>query len=295
MADPFLDLEASIQSSAPREMFHIIQSDAVSYFIASGTRDIAFPDGFFIGSVFHLPCTFVAYPSARTEVGVASIGKDAEVTLGLPLAHPLAQRYVSMGSPPREVTVTIYRQQPGGPIEQIMNGVVTSMGIERHLAKFLIESRLARLLNRTLPLVATSRSCQHVLYDKNCRADRNSFSLGAGLAPVPSLTVLSFDGRVVVISSIGGQPTHWAQLGELVHLPTGERMTILEQVGQTITMQSPIPDLRDGDAITVSAGCAHDIITCRAKFSNQVNFGGFPQLPTKNPFIPGGLGVVEQE
>lgn len=294
MADPFLDIEASVQDSQPREMFQIVQSSAVSYFIASGTRDIDFPDGFFTGSLFHFPCTFVASPAARTEVTVDSVTNNAQITIALPLAHPLAQRYMAQASPPREVSVTIYRQQPGGLIERYAGGIITSLAVERHLAKFLVQSRLARLVQRKLPVIKASRTCPHILYDKNCRADRNNFTLGVTGSVVPTLTVAGFDGRVVTISSIGGQADHWAQFGELVHLPTGERMPILDQVGTVCTMQAPIPDLRDGDQITVSAGCAHDIDTCRIKFSNQVNFGGFPQLPTKNPFEHGGLGVLEQ-
>lgn len=283
MSDPFLTLEASIQSSSPREFYQIVQSSAVTYYVASGTRDIVYNGN-----------TYVASPTARTEIGISSITNEAQLTIALPLSHPLSQRYPAQGSPPRVITVTIYRQQPGGFVEQVAVGKITSMGIEKHLAKFLIESLIARLSRRQLPTVSASRSCQHVLFDNNCRAVRNLFTLGVTGGIIPTLTVLSFDGRTVVISSIGGQADHWAQGGELVHLPTGERMTILEQVGTTITMQTPIPDLTTGDAVSVSAGCAHDILTCRIKFSNQINFGGFPQLPTKNPFTPTGLGVIEQ-
>lgn len=283
MADDFLTAEASIQSSSPREFYQIVQSSAVTYYVASGTRDIVYNGN-----------TYVASPTARTEIGISSITNEAQLTIALPLSHPLSQRYPAQGSPPRVITVTIYRQQPGGLVEQVAVGKITSMGIEKHLAKFLIESLIARLARRQLPTVSASRSCQHVLFDNNCRAVRNLFTLGVAGGIIPTLTVLSFDGRTVVISSIGGQADHWAQGGELVHLPTGERMTILEQVGTTITMQTPIPDLTTGDAVSVSAGCAHDILTCRIKFSNQINFGGFPQLPTKNPFTPTGLGVIEQ-
>jgi hypothetical protein len=32
------------------------------------------------------------------------------------------------------------------------------------------------------------------------------------------------------------------------------------------------------------AGCDHLLATCRDRFSNVANFGGFPWIPQKNPF-----------
>jgi uncharacterized phage protein (TIGR02218 family) len=274
MSDDYLTAEASIEDSAPREFYEIVQSAAVTYRIASGVRDIVYNGQ-----------TFTAYPSARTEVSINTISKESQLTLALPLSHPLAQRYVAAGSPPRQVLLTMYRQQ-GTLVERYAGGVITSMAMERHLAKFLVQSQIARLAQRTLPLVSASRYCQHVLYDANCRVSRVAYTINA--------TVTFNDGRRVQVSTMASTPDQWAQLGELVHIRTGERMTIVDHSGLFLTMQAPIPDLTDGDAVAVSAGCAHDIVTCRQKFANQVNFGGFPQLPTKNPFTPTGLGVVEQ-
>jgi uncharacterized phage protein (TIGR02218 family) len=221
-------------------------------------------------------------------------GESGDVTIALPLSHLFVQRYLAQGTPPRQVTATVYRAQ-GALVEQFVTGNVTYIKWDRHLAKLTVQQRLTRLLTRSLPVFNAGPRCPHVLYDVNCRAVRNNFTLGVSTSIVPVLTVTGFDGRLVTISSDGGVPEQWAQNGELVHLPTNERMPILSQSGTIITMQSPISGMQVGDAITVCAGCAKDIQTCQVKFANQVNFGGFPQLPTKNPFLPTGLGVVEQE
>ena len=282
-SDPFLDAEASIESSQPREFFDIVQSAAVTYRIASGVRDITYN-----GNVY------TAQPAARTEITTSSINNEAQLTLALPLSHPFVQRYLNQGSPPRQVLFTLYRQQPGGLFEQYSNGVVTSLSIEKHVAKLLVQSRLVRHMRRTLPVVAASRFCQNVLFDGACRVDRNLYSLGVFGTAIPVVTVTSFDGRRVVVSWMNGNADQWAQFGDLIHVPTGERMPILDQTGLALTLQAPIPDIAIGDRVQVSAGCAHDIATCRVKFGNQINFVGTPQLPTKNPFIPTGRGVVEQ-
>ena len=39
-----------------------------------------------------------------------------------------------------------------------------------------------------------------------------------------------------------------------------------------------------GDTIYLYPGCDRTLATCTAKFGNSANFGGFPFIPTKNPF-----------
>ena len=42
--------------------------------------------------------------------------------------------------------------------------------------------------------------------------------------------------------------------------------------------------LKAGDAFEAYPGCDHTLATCAAKFGNQLNYGGFPYIPVKNPF-----------
>lgn len=280
-SDLFLDDESSIQGARPVELYAITQSAAVLYLIASGTRDVVYSAN-----------TYVASPAARTEVTTNTTTNDGQLTLALPLSHPFAQRWTAQGSPPTQPRIVISRQETNGSIEPIKTGVIVSMSIEGHLAKFLIQAPLARLLTRRLPVLNADSLCEHVLYDRNCRADPNLFSLGVAGSAVPTLTITGFDGRLVTVNSIGGMPAHWAQLGVLIHLTTLERMTILDQDGTIITMQAPLPGIAVNDQIVIQAGCAKDILTCRNKFANQVNFSGFPQLPTVNPFLVTGYGVA---
>jgi uncharacterized phage protein (TIGR02218 family) len=49
---------------------------------------------------------------------------------------------------------------------------------------------------------------------------------------------------------------------------------------QTITLWLPMPHaIASGDTYSVYPGCDKRFATCRAKFSNAVNFGGFPYVP----------------
>ncbi len=276
MSDPFLVDEASVEDSQPREFYKIVQSEAVTYFIASGDRDVVY-DG----------DTYVAEPIARTEVGLASTG-DFALSVRLPLSHGLCQRYLS-ASPPIRVFVTVYRKQlNSGVVEVIWQGNVTSLAanMKDHVADFQIPSRLSRAIGRLVPSIICSPTCPHVLYDRNCRADDTSFKV--------STTVTFVNGRTAIVASISpfiGDDTFFP-FGDLLHVPTGERMTIFEQSNLTMQMQQPIPDMKAGDAVVLRAGCAHDVGTCHAKFDNQVNFGGQPQIPTTDLWMPGnGIGI----
>jgi len=45
-------------------------------------------------------------------------------------------------------------------------------------------------------------------------------------------------------------------------------------------------------SVTLYPGCSHTIADCRDKFNNLVNFGGFPWIPSKNPFNNSVTGSI---
>ncbi len=271
LAETFLSKESGSESSNPREGIKI-ELPAVTYRIATGSRDIVI-DGH----------TYYASPSRRDEIAIATAGNGKEVTITLPVSHPLAQRYLVNGVPPQRIIVTIYRQQ-GAIVETVWHGYITSMAPDRHLATFRVPSQLTEALERRLPTVTAGRECPHVLYDVNCRVDRGAHAIEA--------VVTAVDGIVVTVDALGGQPDQWAQFGELEHLPTGERMTIQDQTGLVLSIQLRMYGIAVGDHVVVSPGCSHGVVVCDEKFSNVENYGGFPYLnTTRNFFSPTGLGI----
>jgi Phage conserved hypothetical protein BR0599 len=292
MTDLFLNDEASVESSKPREFYDIVQSNAVVYHVASGQQDLVYNG-----------ITYTASPSSRSNVGMpAAAGTDVTPTLILPLSHPFCQRYVALGSPPQQPTVTVWRQQlHSGVVEQIWFGYVTAIAFDSkgseinasdaggaqggHVAKFTIPSRMSRSLSRSLPIIMTSRLCPHTLYDAQCTVNPASFS--------KSTTVVSVNGNQVTVNTTF-TPTDYTLGGDITHTASGEIQTVLAQGanvgGQcTLTMQAPIPEMMAGDAVVVRAGCDHTMGTCIVEFANQVNYGGFNDIPNLNPTIPTGI------
>ena len=143
----FIEDESSVEDSQPRELYEIKQNLAVTYYIATGARDIEYGGH-----------TYVAMTAARTELTIATISNDSELTLSLPQSHPLVQRYHAKSSPPGQITVTIRtKQMRSGEVEQVFTGVISSLALEGHLAKFLVQSRFARALKRRLPTISADR------------------------------------------------------------------------------------------------------------------------------------------
>lgn len=270
--------ESSIEDSLPREGFEI-QHGAERYRLASGSRNIL------IGSNL-----YVAFPVGRSEYGVAFVGGSGqnELSIRLPLSHPFTKRYFQNGIPPKKITVTARRKQVrSGQVERFWFGEITSCSVEDHVALFRAPALSADAIDRQVPNFTVGRLCPYILYESSCDVARSGFRV--------ITTVTNVNGPKITVASMGGNPSEWAQFGELVHVASGERMTIFEQVGNLITMQLQIAEVRTGDVVHVFAGCDHTVATCFSKFNNVSNFGGAPLLPRGSLFVPNGYGVVSQE
>lgn len=285
MSDPFLDDEKSVSGSRPREFYDIVQDDSTTYRIASGVRDVVYNGN-----------TYIATPSARTDVGILTSSATLALTLALPLTHALSQRWLAQSSPPRQVNVTVYRQQlNSGLVETIWIGQIVAMSIDSHLGRFQIQSRMSRTLDRNVCSFVAQQLCPHTLYDGMCLIDPAGFSI--------TTTVARFDGRTLTVDGSDSRfsdPT-FAVGGDVSHPATGERQLIINEsvinisdLTVDLTMLAPIPNIKVGDTVVVRAGCSHTTSTCLVKFDNMVHYGGLPGMPTLDLWLPGnGLGVFQ--
>ncbi len=280
--------EGSVQDSEPREYFSIsINGGVTIYRHTSGSRDLT------IGGQ-----VFTAIAMQRGELTVTMPGEEAEMTLALPIDHPYVRRYTQESTPPQQTTVTVYRLN-GGVSEQIFVGDITSMNVDRGVARFRVPSRAGDWMLRVIPVSTVSRTCPHILFSTPCGVSRTGAG-PLGLAFKRTTTILAVDGRDIKVdlddsNRIG---TEWAVDGEVYHSLTGERETVRVQTDISpgsstltwLTLHSVIVGLKVGDSVDIFAGCSHDIQTCNDKFGNRHAHGGFPQLPDVNPFIPTGTG-----
>lgn len=125
------------------------------------------------------------------------------------------------------------------------------------------------------------RGCDARLGDGRCGVDLGSGTYsGAG-----EVLAVTAPGRIRVggLSSFGAG---WFAFGEIVFageawagrpVPVVEHVREADDVYLTLPADGAMPS--PGAAFTIVAGCDKRFATCKAKFSNALNFRGFPHLP----------------
>jgi uncharacterized phage protein (TIGR02218 family) len=125
-------------------------------------------------------------------------------------------------------------------------------------------------------------TCDADLGDQRCSLDLSSQALrGSGV--VASIA----SPRRFVATGLDAFATNWFTRGLLTFTSGAASGQSIEVKAHALSGALAIIDLwqparlplATGQTFTVSAGCDRHIDTCRAKFSNTVNFRGFPAMP----------------
>ncbi len=139
--------------------------------------------------------------------------------------------------------------------------------------------------NHEIPTWRFSRTCNRMLYSPGCAVSKSAFDMAA------TITAIDIQNRRITVNdSYGADGTHfnWFKHGMVKHNPSGlllsVRMSENIPTNKTLlTLHQWNPDIQVGDAVVCYPGCNHTFVTCRDKFSNAQNFGGFSEVPNKNP------------
>ena len=211
--------------------------------------------------------------------------RDTNLSLVLPATNPVARQFL-FSIPGQRVKIQIDRYQrldtPTPEVIRIFDGFVHSVTYEGNGKTASMSCRPAvAVLNRTIPRFAFHAQCNHVLYDSGCQVDDTdpAFRVSSG-----SVTAVS--GRVLTVSGLSGSFADGFFDGGFVEVVgSSDFRMILSHTGNDLTLLLPFST--DPTTVNVFAGCDHSIATCKAKFDNVINFGGFPFVPTRNPFQTG--------
>jgi uncharacterized phage protein (TIGR02218 family) len=114
--------------------------------------------------------------------------------------------------------------------------------------------------------------CPYCLYDAQCGLAMASWTT--------QVTVTAVSGGRVTISPSRGSGYY---TGGVFRLGARHRLVINDS-GSYLQLAGAAPGIAAGTRADVSAGCDKTLETCISKFSNWLNFGGFPYIPLKNPF-----------
>lgn len=200
-------------------------------------------------------------------------------------SNAFAQRFLEVGT--SEVcTVTIFRgheQEPSLAVA-VWKGRVGTGDLDGSQIILPCEPVTAAL--RRVGLRAKyQKLCRHALYSDGCGADLSDF--------LDDATVQQAGGTVLEVDFAVSRPAGYYRGGVLRF--NGEFAFIIGQSAGGLILATQMSSLLDAVAVNgptlvrIAPGCDLRPSTCSARFSNLKNYGGFPDIPGRNPFGGGSL------
>ena len=160
--------------------------------------------------------------------------------------------------------------------------------VRRGRVQFVAEMRsLSHVLNQTVGRTFQA-TCDAALGDARCGVILSDPAYkGSG-------TVVTVAGdRSFTVSGLSAYADGWFALGMLTWTGganAGRKAEVLtHEVGATdvtvTLLEAPVRAIAVGDTFDITAGCDKRFETCKAKFTNALNFRGFPHIPGQNTVI----------
>lgn len=239
------------------------------------------------GEITALSQTWLPESIAHSEPTLGPADRMRPIQIVMTANHALVSPSVTSTRP--DVTLVtirrVHRQLLADPYI-VFTGVVRNVNWRRRTAEAMLtvlpfEGRFSK----RVPRIPFSGQCPLMLFGQNCKVVRASF-LYSGTAS----SVLN-DTLVVAGLDAATTGSGWATSGEVVVLSTGERRLVRVHgpTLDTVSLLYPFDMNPSGETVEVAAGCDRLVATCNSKFSNVANFGGFPNVPGRNPFTVGRI------
>lgn len=218
----------------------------------------------------------------RTQVSRGSIETGQEyLELSMPGSHEFPLKFSTI-APGQVATLTVqeYHRADPADVRVIYKGVVRSVAFRQNTAMSSLSLvPINEAFDKEIPERTFQAACNNVLFDPDCKVSAGSFSY---IGPVSAI-----NGNVVTITGLLAAKGNGWSTGGYVSFGTLDYRLILSQSNDDLTLVLPFFEDVLSQNVTVYAGCDHTIATCNSKFSNVLNFGGHPYVPTKNIFATG--------
>lgn len=258
------DREISLADGQPFELYEFYHDCGYIY-------RTTLAESVYDGVIEYTPCAISRSGLRQGE----SVPKDS-TTLTLPRGDSLA--VALLDQPPDAVTTLTIKRLHYGLLATnaivVWKGRVTSIGVEREEAKITCESIYTSIkrmgLNAKFEL-----NCVHALYFTGCGLNQLVYKVTGEVTAINNIVEIT-------IPAASAYANGWFTGGMCV-LNNVYRF-ITTHTGQVVTLVHQLPDLAVGDSVDIYPGCDHTLDTCINKFSNQLNFLGFPWMPELNPF-----------
>lgn len=218
----------------------------------------------------------------KTVISHGTIQSGAEdIEVRIPADHPFALNHVTV-APGQVATLTIYNYHRGdtSDVKIVHKGIVRAVAFSvQGFEAVLHLMPITELFDKQIPDNTYQSSCNRALFDARCQVSSASFKFTGSVGTVSGNTIITPG----LASSKG---TGWATGGYVSYGILDFRL-ILDHTSDTLTLVLPFFESVLSQTVEVFSGCDHTIAICASKFSNEINFGGWPEVPTKNIFITG--------
>lgn len=115
--------------------------------------------------------------------------------------------------------------------------------------------------------------CTHVHYGSGCGLNAEDWAVAATVTAVNEVRL------TIPVADI--EPDGW-YFGGMVKFGDVYRMVVGHQ-GDQITILWPFQGLTAGTAVSIYPGCDLSLEKCNGTFANELNYGGQPWIPDRNP------------
>jgi hypothetical protein len=117
--------------------------------------------------------------------------------------------------------------------------------------------------------------CPHVLYGRGCFKNKADVAIAG--------TVATISGSTVTVSAASSKPDGYFNAGMIAD-SAGVLRFVTSHVGTVLILTRPLDSLTVGMSVNLYPGCARTTAACKDTFNNLANFGGFPWIPSINPY-----------
>jgi len=267
--------EESQEGSAPIELY-TFTIGAVIYRWTSAEDDITESSD-----------TFTAIPISRSTIkGGGPDTRKEHLIVTVSGDNAVASQFIdSVPGVTALLTIERIQRSDGASYEvvTIFNGKIASVAFQKSGREAKIKiAPLVTAQSKPIPNHTYQSLCNHVLYDDICQVDDTSATFRLSGAEVTAES-----GNTITVTGADANGDGYYTGGWVESAGSSDRRLILDQTGTVLTILLPFASTQLGSDVTVFAGCDHAISTCKSKFDNVINFGGFAWVPSKNVFQTG--------
>lgn len=236
------------------------------------------------GGVDHQPCDSLAAAANQLGAELGSVG-DTEL-MGIISDDGITEADLANGLF-EDADVEIWMvpwADDGTTAWRLSKGIITSVEHGRVSYQAEVLTPGARLQQKPL-LEFVTPGCRYELGDDRCQFDIYSATVAGDVTAVATADASSSASFRVFYDTARTEESDYFE-GGIVEWQTGANAGAQSEVKEydlstgRIILWDPLAEaIEVGDVYTIRPGCGKDPDTCKNRFNNYVNYGGFPDLP----------------